>query len=175
MKEACFRYETHKKIYYVDRHEDSDVVSNRISYHDAFFTDEIYEHCWIQITKQKYDSLKQTKGFHIIKIKNRRMVMKIWFQRWTGVSKCDVLNFILLMQTEFKSRWWRFTLIICICIMMRITRETFLCLVPSVDLQVFDYHMVQSSDWYLNKMRPYFAALSSMRAAGLLMESPHSS
>ena len=77
MKEACFRYETHKKIYYVDRHEDSDVVSNRISSNDAFFTDKIYEHYWIQITKQKDDSLKQTKGFHIIKIKNRRMVMKI--------------------------------------------------------------------------------------------------
>ena len=32
MKEAGFRYEKHKKSYYVDRHEDPDVVSDRKSY-----------------------------------------------------------------------------------------------------------------------------------------------
>ena len=52
----------------MDRHEDPDVVSDRVSYLDTFFKDEVFEHCWIQITKQKYDSLKRTKGFQIIKI-----------------------------------------------------------------------------------------------------------
>lgn len=72
MREAGFRYELHKKSYYVDRHEDPDVISDRVSYLDTFFRDEIFEHCWIQITKQKYDSLKRTKGFQIIKIKQEK-------------------------------------------------------------------------------------------------------
>ena len=37
MKEAGFSYEVHKKSYYVDRHKDEDVVSNRKAYLINFF------------------------------------------------------------------------------------------------------------------------------------------
>jgi hypothetical protein len=32
MREAGFSYEAHKKSYYIDRHEDDDVVANRHVY-----------------------------------------------------------------------------------------------------------------------------------------------
>ena len=44
MKEAGFSYVKHKKSYYVDRHEDEDVIADRITYIHNFFSDEIYEH-----------------------------------------------------------------------------------------------------------------------------------
>ena len=52
MKEAGFKYEIHKKTYYVDRHEDEDVVEYRTTYIDDFFKSEVYEHCWIQLSKK---------------------------------------------------------------------------------------------------------------------------
>ena len=54
MREIGFKYEKHKKCYYVDRHEDEDVVDDRKTYLSKFFKNEIYEHCWVQLTKSEY-------------------------------------------------------------------------------------------------------------------------
>ena len=73
MKEAGFRYQRYKKTYYVDRHEDPDVVADRNSYVNTTLPLEVYEHCWIQQPKQEYlktlfkqktneVNIKQTKG-----------------------------------------------------------------------------------------------------------------
>ena len=72
MKEAGFSYETHKKSYYVDRHEDLDVVRDRRTYLDIFFKYEINEHCWVQLTKRKYLTLKHTNAFQTLKIKQEK-------------------------------------------------------------------------------------------------------
>ena len=69
MKEVGFKYELHKKSYYVDRHEDEDVVSDRKAYLVKNFDLEIYEHCWIHISKVKYDSLKYNKAIKTIVVK----------------------------------------------------------------------------------------------------------
>jgi hypothetical protein len=51
MREAGFRYAGHKKSYYVDRHEDDDVVEDRNRYVVVFQDEELYEHCWVQLPK----------------------------------------------------------------------------------------------------------------------------
>ena len=56
--EAGFKYTIHKKCYYVDRHEDEDVVADRNTYLLEFFKNEIMEHCWIQIPRWKLNHLK---------------------------------------------------------------------------------------------------------------------
>lgn len=57
MHEAGFKYERHKKSYYVDRHEDKDVVQSRIEYIETFFKEEIYEACWLQLRKSTYERM----------------------------------------------------------------------------------------------------------------------
>ena len=66
------KYEKHKKSYSVDRHEDEDVVSDRKTYVQKFFADEIFEHCWIQMTKVKYLALTFNEQIHRIHIKKER-------------------------------------------------------------------------------------------------------
>ena len=56
-------------FYYVDRHEDEDVVSDRVTYLANFFHDEIYKHCWIQISKTQYLTLKHINELKTIPIK----------------------------------------------------------------------------------------------------------
>lgn len=51
MKEAGFCYKKHQKSYYVDQHEDTDVVADQKLYIAEFFDDEIYEHCWNEIPR----------------------------------------------------------------------------------------------------------------------------
>ena len=75
MKEAGFKYERHKKCYYVDRHEDEDVVSDRVTYLENFFRDEIYEHCWVQISKAQYLTLKYRSELKTIPIKTEGTIM----------------------------------------------------------------------------------------------------
>jgi hypothetical protein len=59
MREAGFSYEAHKKSYYVDRHEDDDVVADRHIYINEDLEEELYEHCWIQLTKKQYLKYKR--------------------------------------------------------------------------------------------------------------------
>ena len=70
MKEAGFKYEKHTKSYYVDQHEDEDVVADRKNYLQVFFENEIYEYYWIQISKRKYlamDSRNELRTFNVKK------------------------------------------------------------------------------------------------------------
>jgi hypothetical protein len=69
MREAGFSYEAHKKSYYVDRHEDDDVVGDRHEYIDEDLEEEIYEHCWIQLPKRQYLKLKFKGKLQSIRVK----------------------------------------------------------------------------------------------------------
>ena len=69
IKEAGFKYEQHTKSYYVDRHEDEDVVSDRNTYVTMFLKDEKYEECWVQITRRKYDELRVKHLINEVKVK----------------------------------------------------------------------------------------------------------
>ena len=72
MRQAGFRYEKHKKSYYVDRHEDPDVICDRKTYLQRFFESEIFEHCWVQITRRKYDTLKCQDGLTKVEVKREK-------------------------------------------------------------------------------------------------------
>ena len=72
MKATGFKYKTHKKSYYVDRHEDEDVVEYRTTYIDDFFKSEVYEHCWIQLSKKQYLSLKVRNELRTIEVKKEK-------------------------------------------------------------------------------------------------------
>ncbi len=62
MREAGFCYCSHKKSYYVDRHEDTDVVESRNEYVAvSCFEEELYEHCWVQLTEPNYLKTKLRK------------------------------------------------------------------------------------------------------------------
>ena len=76
MKEAGLKYKKHKKSYYVDRHEDEDVVSDRKTYVETSFNNEIREHCWIQISRTKYLSLKYNNKITTIKVEKTTIVKK---------------------------------------------------------------------------------------------------
>ena len=68
MKEAGLKYEKHTKSYYVDRHEDKDVIADRKTYLERIFQTELFEHCWIQMTCPKYRSLiymNKIKSFNV--------------------------------------------------------------------------------------------------------------
>ena len=69
LREAGFKYEKYKKCYYVDRHEDNDVVSDRKTYCSRFFRDEIYEHCWFQLSRKKYIALKYRNRLKVLETK----------------------------------------------------------------------------------------------------------
>ena len=69
MREIGFKYEKHKKCYYVDRHEDEDVVDDRKTYLSKFFENEIYEYCWVQLTKREYLTLKYNNTLRTLKVK----------------------------------------------------------------------------------------------------------
>ena len=42
----------------MDQHEDPDIISDQKTYLQRFFESKIFEHCWVQITRRKYDTLK---------------------------------------------------------------------------------------------------------------------
>jgi hypothetical protein len=65
MLEAGFKYERHKKSYYVDRHEDTDVLADRNKYIAEFFKEEIFEHCWMQLSKRLYLQNKSLKSMSV--------------------------------------------------------------------------------------------------------------
>ena len=67
MREAGFKYEVHKKSYYIDRHEDEDAVSNRKTYIDDFFESKKLEHCWLQLTRRKYIEMKLIGDLNMVK------------------------------------------------------------------------------------------------------------
>ena len=69
MREAGFSYEAHKKSYYVDRHEDDDVVADRHIYINEDLEEELYEHCWIQLTKKQYLKYKFKGRIESIRVK----------------------------------------------------------------------------------------------------------
>jgi hypothetical protein len=69
MLEAGFKYERHKKSYYVDRHEDTDVLADRNKYIAEFFEEELLEHCWIQLSKRVYLKNKHSKSLSALKMK----------------------------------------------------------------------------------------------------------
>jgi hypothetical protein len=68
MLEAGFKYERHKKSYYVDRHEDTDVLADRNKYMAEFFDEELLEHCWMQLSKRVYLQNKCLKSLSALKI-----------------------------------------------------------------------------------------------------------
>jgi hypothetical protein len=78
MLEAGFKYERHKKSYYVDRHEDTDVLADRNKYIAEFFEEEILEHCWMQLSKRLYLHNKNLKTMSAVKttIKQERRKAK---------------------------------------------------------------------------------------------------
>jgi hypothetical protein len=71
MLEAGFKYERHKKSYYVDRHEDTDVLADRKKYIAEFFEEEIFEHCWMQLSKRMYLQNKSLKSMSAVKTKTK--------------------------------------------------------------------------------------------------------
>jgi hypothetical protein len=71
MLEAGFKYERHKKLYYIDRHEDTDVLADRKKYIAEFFDEEILEHCWMQLSKRMYLQNKSLKSMSALKIKTK--------------------------------------------------------------------------------------------------------
>ena len=82
MKETGFKYEQHKKSYYVDRHEDPDVIQDHKTYLSTFFAEEIYEYCWMQVTRRQYLTMKYKKKLQTVRVKKEKdseedMVMKI--------------------------------------------------------------------------------------------------
>jgi hypothetical protein len=54
MRDAGFKYAAHKKCYYVDRHEDSDVVADRNEYIPACFKSELRQHVLVQLPLEQY-------------------------------------------------------------------------------------------------------------------------
>jgi hypothetical protein len=52
MREAGFCCCGHKTSHCVDRHEDTDVVESRNACNVNCFDEELYEHCWVQLTKK---------------------------------------------------------------------------------------------------------------------------
>jgi hypothetical protein len=59
MREAGFSYEAHKECYYVDRHEEDDIViADRHVYIDEDRASKIDEHCWIQLPEKQYLKFK---------------------------------------------------------------------------------------------------------------------
>jgi hypothetical protein len=54
MRDAGFKYAAHKKCYYVDRHEDSDVVDDRNQYIPACFKSEMHQQVWVQLPLEEY-------------------------------------------------------------------------------------------------------------------------
>lgn len=61
------------KSYYVDRIQDLDVVCSHKIYLQDFFPNKIYEHCWVQVSKWKYDMLKRTKSIITVKVEGGGM------------------------------------------------------------------------------------------------------
>ena len=57
MREYGFRYAGYKKSYYVDRHEDPDVVLSCEVYVKQNFQDEVDEKCWIQLPVVLYHNI----------------------------------------------------------------------------------------------------------------------
>ena len=71
MLEAGFKYERHKKSYYVDRHEDTNVLADWNKYIAEFFDEELFEHCWMQLSKRMYLQNKHLKSISASKIKTK--------------------------------------------------------------------------------------------------------
>ena len=101
MKEAGFKYELHKKSYYVDRHEDDDVVSSRNTYIKRFFADEIYEHCFIQISKIKYQALMHNGVFRANRVKKEKSEKKEVSKNLIDDASSLIEDYIENEQTHF--------------------------------------------------------------------------
>jgi hypothetical protein len=54
MRDARFKYEAYLKCYYVDRHEDPDVMADRAKYIPKCFEVEMREHVWVQLPLDTY-------------------------------------------------------------------------------------------------------------------------
>jgi hypothetical protein len=54
MRDAGFKYEAYFKCYYVDCHEDPDVVEDRGEYIPKCFKVELREHVWVQLLLKTY-------------------------------------------------------------------------------------------------------------------------
>ena len=56
----------------MDRHEDEDVIADQIIYVHNLFSNEIYEHCWIQIPQWKYGEFKYKEAINHMPIKKEK-------------------------------------------------------------------------------------------------------
>ena len=97
MKEAGFRYQQHKKTYYVDQHKDPNIVADRNNYVSTTLPLEIYEHCWIQRPQLQY-----------LQSKLRNQTHKETLKREKGVKvendfKSDVDNYITENRIHFNT------------------------------------------------------------------------
>ena len=61
LREAGFRYEAHRKSYYVNRHEAPDVVHTRKKYVGRCFKLELREYSWVHLPKMEYERQKRAK------------------------------------------------------------------------------------------------------------------
>ena len=73
MRESGFSYMAHKKTYYVDMHEDEDVITDRNAYLKKSFELEIFEECWIQLPRRKYISMKCLDTIRTIGVKKEEL------------------------------------------------------------------------------------------------------
>jgi hypothetical protein len=64
MRDAGFKYEAYRKCYYVDRHEDPDVVADRTDYIPKCFEVELREHVWVQLPLETYTRVMELKRKH---------------------------------------------------------------------------------------------------------------
>jgi hypothetical protein len=71
MLEAGFKYQRHKKTYYIDCHEDTDVLAHRNKYIAEFFDEELLEHCWMQLSKRMYLRNKNLTSMSALKTKTK--------------------------------------------------------------------------------------------------------
>jgi hypothetical protein len=103
LREAGFRYEAHRKSYYVDRHEAPNVVHTRKKYVGRCFKLELREYSWVQLPKVEYERRKRAK-----KAKERAKKVKKPKEE-TKKSKADehpeinVDNYVESMVHEYKN------------------------------------------------------------------------
>jgi hypothetical protein len=71
MLEAGFKYERHKQLYYVDCHEDTNVLADWNKCIAEFFFEELLEHCWMQLSKRMYLRNKNLKSMSALKTKTK--------------------------------------------------------------------------------------------------------
>ena len=72
MKELGFGYRYKKKSYYVDRHEDENVIHYRQQYIKDHFNTELTEQCWVRMLQQQCENEHEKVK---IKLEKRKMQM----------------------------------------------------------------------------------------------------